>query len=99
MNLYQQAIAELQAAANRFGGIHQAPALMVPMIAYHTVSITVDQIEVTLHPRGLDGRDVHFDRAVVLSADDTQRAYEILAERHLDELEAIATALAKGELV
>jgi hypothetical protein len=35
---------------------------------------------------------------VVLRAALIERAYEILAERHTDELESIATKLFKGEL-
>jgi len=61
-------------------------------------TIRVDRLEATVHPKGLDPRDVYFDRTGYLTDDQNQRAYEILAARHMDELDAIANQLASGEL-
>jgi hypothetical protein len=60
--------------------------------------ITVPSIEVTLHPRGMDGRDVHFDQTGFITEEQTQRAYLLLAERHADELELIAEQIVRGDL-
>lgn len=62
------------------------------------ITIRVPKIEVTVHPRGLDGRDAHFDRTGFLDHQQTQRAYELLVEAYPDVFEAIATRLAKGEI-
>lgn len=96
MNLHDQALAELHASLRRFGGSAYSNEKATP--SYPVAQITVPSIEVTLHPEHLDPRDVHFDTTGFITDEQVQRAYTILAERHSDELDAIAMAIVKGEL-
>jgi hypothetical protein len=80
---------------NTFGGA----AYNAVDLSYPKCQITVPSIEVTIHPEHLDARDVYFDKTGFITDEQVQRAYTILAERHSDELDAIAMAIVKGELV
>lgn len=79
---------------NSFGGA----AYSAVDLSYPKCQITVPGIEVTLHPEHLDARDVHFDTTGFITDEQVQRAYTILAERHSDELDAIAMAIVKGDI-
>lgn len=71
------------------------------MAAARFCTIRVPRVEVTLHPRGVDPRDLHWTRTGTLTDDQTQRMYELLIDDPAvtAKAEAIAEKLARGEVV